>query len=120
MNKRSLEQFKKRLVTEKADLEQELGSVAQRSPSSPGGWEATAGGMEIDAADENEVADKFEELEENTGIAHSLDKQLSEVVAAISRIDNGTYGTCETCGEPIEIERLEANPSARISIKHGH
>jgi RNA polymerase-binding transcription factor DksA len=76
--------------------------------------------MQVDSADENEVADKLEELEENTSIVSQLDKQLMDVSAALERIDNGTYGNCETCGKPIEEERLLANPSARISIKHAH
>jgi DnaK suppressor protein len=120
MNKKTVEQFKTKLVAEKAMLETELGGISKKSPSSVGGWEATSGGMEVDTADENEVADKLEELEENTGIVSQLDKQLIEVDAALSRIENGTYGLCEICGKEIEPERLMANPSARISIKHVH
>ena len=120
MNTRDIEQFKKKLLAEQARLEEELGGIGQKNPQSPGGWEATAGGMEVDAADDNEVADKFEELEENTGIVSKLDSQLAEVKAALERIGKGTYGLCEKCGKPIEKERLEANPSARMSIKHGH
>ncbi len=120
MNKREIEQLKIKLVAEQAELEEELGGIGQKSPQSAGGWEATTGGMEVDSADDNEVADKFEELEENTGLVNKLDLQLTEVKAALERMDKGTYGICETCGKPIEKERLEANPSARTSIKHAH
>lgn len=120
MNKKDTEQFKKKLLAEKVELEKELGSIGRRSSGTAGGWEATPGDMQVDSADENEVADKLEELEENTGIVSQLDKQLSEIDAALDRIEKGTYGTCETCGKPIEIERLQANPSARVSIKHSH
>ena len=120
MNKRDTERFKKSLSTEKASLEEELATVAERNSGTSSGWEANSGKMEVDAADENEVADKLEELEDNSGIADKLEYQLNEVKAALERIEKGTYGICETCGQPIEIERLEANPSARISIKHGH
>lgn len=120
MNKKDTEKFKKRLLAEKAELEKELGGIGRRSTTTAGGWEATTGDMEVDSADENEVADKLEELEENTGIVNQLDRQLSEIQAALERIDKGTYGLCETCGQPIETERLEANPSARVSIKHSH
>ena len=120
MNKRDIERFKKSLLAEKAGLEEELPTVAERSSSTSSDWEANSGGMEVDAADENEVADKLEELDDNSGIANKLEYQLNEVKAALERIEKGTYGTCETCGQPIETERLEANPSARISIKHGH
>ncbi len=120
MNKKSLEQFKKKLLAEKADLESQLGGIGRRNPGIAGNWEATTGDIEVDSADENEVADKLEELEENTGIVSQLDKQLIEVLAALDRIEKGTYGICETCGKPMEEERLLANPSARISIKHAH
>ncbi len=120
MNKKDLEYFKKKLLAEKASIEGELSGIGKRDPGAAGGWEATSGGMEVDAADENEVADKLEELEENTGISNKLEGQLTEVTAALEKIEKGTYGTCEVCGKPMERERLEANPSARISIKHGH
>lgn len=120
MNARDMEQFKKRLLLEQTQLEEELSGIGQKNLQGTGGWEATSGGMEVDAADDNEVADKFEELEENSGVLNKLDGQLKEVKAALDRIGKGTYGVCEKCGKPIEKERLEANPSARISIKHGH
>lgn len=120
MNKRDTEQFKKKLLEEQAELEEELSSIGQKDRQSSGGWEATANDIKVDSADENEVADKFEELEENAGVVNKLDGQLDGVKAALERIENGTYGICEICGKPIENERLEANPSARASIKHGH
>ena len=120
MNKKDLEFFKKKLLTEKATLEEELGGIGQKNPSSPGGWEANSGGIKIDTADENELADKLEELEGNASIVNQLDSQLGEVKAALDRIEKGTYGLCEVCGKPIEKERLEANPAAKVSIKHGH
>ena len=120
MNKKDLDLFKKKLLEEKATLEQELGGIAQKDSSSPGGWEATTGNMEVDSADENEVADKLEELDDNIGIAHQLEKQLTDVKAALEKIDSDTYGICEVCKKPIEKERLEANPAARISLKHDH
>ncbi len=35
---------------------------------------------------------------------------IKKVRLALERIDNGTYGECEICGEPISIQRLEARP----------
>lgn len=42
--------------------------------------------------------------------------RLDEVTAALTRIDEGRYGTCETCGREIAQGRLEARPSARECI----
>jgi DnaK suppressor protein len=117
MNTQDLEYFKKKLVTEKTRLESELGAIGKKDPASPGGWDPTAGPMEVDSADENEVADKLEEMEDNSGIIGNLEVQLKEVNAALERIKAGTFGMDEKTGKPIERERLEANPSARTSLK---
>lgn len=41
---------------------------------------------------------------------------LTEIEAALERLDAGTYGTCERCGGPIGEGRLEARPVARLCI----
>lgn len=43
-------------------------------------------------------------------------EKIEEINAALSRIDNGTYGVCEASGDKIEKERLKAVPYARNSI----
>ena len=42
--------------------------------------------------------------------------QLAEIEAALGRLDDGTYGTCEVCGRPIPEARLEARPVARTHV----
>jgi RNA polymerase-binding protein DksA len=42
--------------------------------------------------------------------------QLSRVDAALRRIDDGAYGVCERCGQPIAAARLEARPTATTCI----
>lgn len=42
---------------------------------------------------------------------------LAEIDAAVTRLDAGTYGTCEDCGSPIGEGRLEARPVARTCIR---
>ena len=44
-------------------------------------------------------------------------KLIGKIDAAISRIDNGTYGYCEVTGEPIGLARLEARPVTTLSIE---
>lgn len=48
----------------------------------------------------------------------SLQDLLAQVDAAVSRIENGTYGFCETCQEAIEPERLYTDPLARFCLDH--
>ena len=45
---------------------------------------------------------------------------LAEVEAAIQRLEAGTYGNCERCGQPIAKARLEARPAARTCIGCAH
>lgn len=118
MNKKDIQHFKDKLLKEKTLLEEELASVGKVNPENPNEWIATPGEIETDSADENEVADRFEELEENKVILNKLEPQYKEVNAALERIEKGTYGICEVSGEEIERERLEANPSARTSMKN--
>lgn len=120
MQAKDLKKYKELLLKEKSRLEEDLSGVAERDPAASKGWDVKTFDIEVDSADENEVADKFEELEDNAGIANQLENQLQEVDAALQRIERGTYGVCEKCGKPIEKDRLDANPSSRISIKHDH
>ena len=118
MNKKDIEYFKKRLEKEKTLVEEEIKTVGSSDPNNPKDFSATSNDMDIDRADENELADKMEELEDNKGILDSLEKQLSDINSALGKIDGGTYGICEISGEQIERERLEANPAARTCMKH--
>jgi len=43
-------------------------------------------------------------------------KLVSKIDAALRRIENGTYGYCEQTGEPISLRRLEARPTATLSL----
>ena len=42
--------------------------------------------------------------------------QLREIDAALKRIDEGSYGDCERCEQPINPRRLDADPTARLCI----
>ncbi|MGO9611664.1 MAG: RNA polymerase-binding protein DksA [Dissulfurispiraceae bacterium] len=43
-------------------------------------------------------------------------KLLKKIEAAIEKIDNGSYGICETCGQAIGLKRLEARPVTTMCI----
>lgn len=74
---------------------------------------ATLAGQVHDAGEES-VADLLSDV--NTAmISHSI-RELREIEAAQERLREGTYGTCEECGEPIPYERLKAYPSAKLCL----
>ncbi len=43
-------------------------------------------------------------------------RRLADVDAAVTAVEAGTYGRCESCGRPIGAERLAARPTARTCI----
>jgi RNA polymerase-binding transcription factor DksA len=51
------------------------------------------------------------------GLASFEQESLYEIDAALERIEEGTYGTCELTGQPIPMVRLEAIPWARFSLE---
>lgn len=49
-------------------------------------------------------------------MAEGLLETMQEIDAAVERMEKGTYGRCESCGEPIGAERLDARPVARLCM----
>ncbi|MDQ6928695.1 MAG: TraR/DksA C4-type zinc finger protein [Actinomycetota bacterium] len=54
------------------------------------------------------------EREKDLSILEQIEAELADVEYALRRLDEGTYGTCEACGKPIDKDRLEAVPAARL------
>jgi DnaK suppressor protein len=77
--------------------------------------ELTGGAFDENFADSGQVA---AEKGENRVLANRLREQLDDVERALSRLDDGSYGQCETCGAPIGETRLEVMPAARFCIAH--
>lgn len=57
-----------------------------------------------------------EERSRVISVIRALRSNLNDVRRALDKIDAGTYGTCERCGNPIGEERLEAIPWALLCI----
>ncbi|GAA4840299.1 TraR/DksA C4-type zinc finger protein [Luteimicrobium xylanilyticum] len=49
-------------------------------------------------------------------LAAGAHRRLDEIDAAIARLDDGTYGRCERCGQPVPEARLAARPTARFCV----
>jgi len=45
-------------------------------------------------------------------------RTLDDVDRSLERLDAGTYGTCEVCGEPIDDERLGGQPTISTCAQH--
>lgn len=110
------EQFKKKLEEEKAKLESEMADIGRKSATVPGDWEPVPSeiGLEADLVDQ---ADTIVNRDTTNAIFADLEARYDTVREALERIEKKTYGTCEVCGEPIETDRLGADPAATTCIK---
>jgi sigma-B regulation protein RsbU (phosphoserine phosphatase) len=75
----------------------------------------------FDSAFRTQLMDRRQRL--TNAVAASPDRSylsslLQEVDAALSRMDEGSFGLCDVCHEPIEKDRLEADPLVRLCLDH--
>ena len=56
------------------------------------------------------------ELEVARSLASTFEWELREVAAALARVETGSYGRCESCGQLIDPERLEVVPATRFCV----
>lgn len=110
--------FQDKLNEELLLVEKELNDVGRKNPDNKSDWEAEPADFDTDIADESEQADKIEEFEGNTAILKELEIRYNDIKAALAKIEEGKYGFCEVCSEPIEEERLIANQSAKTCKAH--
>ena len=75
--------------------------------------EVSAGGTDNHLAD---TASATYDRELDEGLEEGAQQTLDDIDAALRRIEEGSYGTCEVCGEPIGAARLSAIPWARLCI----
>ncbi len=109
--------FEDLLLKEKTLLEKELSTVGRKNPKDSD-WEAIEGDVVTDTAEEGDVAEGIEEYEKNSAVLSQLELRLKEVKEALDKIKMGNYGKCEVDGNPIEDDRLEANPAAKTCKAH--
>jgi len=66
--------------------------------------------------DQADVGAKTFEREHELALTHNARELLAQNERAIARIEAGTYGTCESCGEAIGKARLQAFPRATLCV----
>ena len=118
IEKTLLASLKEQLLGEQKNLIEELTDIGRENPQT-GDWYAVP--MENDGeadADYSDQADYVEEFESRSARLGELEKKLHDVRDALKKIEGGNYGVCEKSGQPIEIDRLQANPAARTCKAH--
>ena len=106
MRKDRLAQFRKRLIEKQRQLTEEVGRTALYG--------------------KDQEDDSIKDLGDQANTAYTREfffelgngdrRLLRDVVAALQKLDDGSFGNCERCGEAISEKRLDALPFARYCI----
>jgi RNA polymerase-binding transcription factor DksA len=101
-----------RLTADRAATEQRIASMTIELAAVA----AASDGSNLDDEHDPEGSTVAFEREQLAAMRSQALDHLADLDAAISRLERGQYGVCETCGEPIADERLTALPATRTCI----
>jgi len=99
-----LESERRRLTEELEQLQASANPKDERREGSPFGKR-------------EEEATETLELEKRIVLEKRIREQLAGVEHALHKFEEGTYGSCDNCGQPIDPARLEALPEASLCMK---
>ena len=106
MNERQLDYFRKKLLAWKDDiLRESRGTVVQ---------------LQAETSNHPDLVDRASSESDRALELRTRDRQrklISKIDEALRRIEDGSYGYCEETGEPISLARLDARPTATLSLE---
>lgn len=106
MNERQREYFRRKLLQWKDEILRES--------------RETLNALQTENENHPDIADRASSETDRAIELRARDRQrklIAKIDAALSRIDDGTYGYCEETGEPIALKRLDARPIATLSVE---
>ncbi len=115
MTKKLMQQYKKRLVALKARIVGEIDHIAKDTLGQPP--REASGDLSSYTYHMADMATDNYNQEFSLNIASTERRTLIEIDDALKRMEEGSYGTCESCGHAIAQRRLQAVPYARLCVK---
>lgn len=106
MNERQLEYFKQKLLAWKEE-------ILRRSRE-------TVTHLQAETENHADLADRASSETDRALELRTRDRQrklISKIDQALRRVEDGSYGYCEETGEPIGLARLDARPTATLSLE---
>jgi DnaK suppressor protein len=106
MNERQIEYFRQKLLAWKEDILRES--------------RETVNNLQAETENHPDLVDRASSEADRALELRTRDRQrklISKIDEALRRIEDGSYGYCEETGEPIGIARLEARPTATLSLE---
>jgi RNA polymerase-binding protein DksA len=114
LTKKELDDLRTRLQAEEIELQTQLTTIEEDT------FATTQSEMVGDVGLDDESADAGTatfEREKDLSIENNVRDLLQKIERALKRIEDGTYGTCDRCGKPIEKARIKALPYVDLCIK---
>lgn len=109
-----LSAIREQLNQAKARFEEELAKFGKRSAKDNADFKTS---WEDYGDKEEENAAEVAAYSDSLGLEATFEPELREVIDALSRLDEGTYGLCKLCGKEISRPRLQARPMATLCIE---
>lgn len=114
MNKKDREEFKRLLLRRRAQLSGEVEKMAEETLRH--NRQDAAGDLSSMPIHMADIASDNFEKELNLDFIQMESAEVRDMDEALARIEQGTFGTCESCNKPIPKARLRAVPHARLCI----
>ena len=113
LSKDQVKQLRQLLITERVKLAEEIKTIAREASTSPRDASGDLSAYTVHMADM--AADTYDR-ELSMNIASSEQELLYQIDDALKRLDDGSYGVCQQCNQPIAMSRLKAVPYASMCI----
>src|SRR5919206_1065924 len=107
------DEFKERLLDERRRLQE---AIENLKAEHGGSLEDETGELSFSDNHLGDVATETFDRELDEGLEEGALRRLEQIGVALARIEDGSYGTCAACGNPIREERLRAVPWATLCI----
>ena len=111
---KEIDDLKGRLEEEQGELRVQLSTIEEETFSASQSELSGDVGLDDESADAGTAT--FER-EKDLSIENNVRDLLAKIDRALTRMSDGTYGTCERCGKPIEKARIKALPYVDLCIK---
>ena len=113
MDRKDLESMRTKLFEERLRIQADLAALEETTASTP---KDSSGDLSSYSSHMADMGSDSMEREKAFLFANVKRRRIEEIDGALSRMDAGTFGLCESCGKPIPVKRLERMPGATLCV----
>jgi len=113
VDRKDLESMRTKLFEERLRIQADLAALEETTASTP---KDSSGDLSSYSSHMADMGSDSMEREKAFLFANVKRRRIEEIDGALSRMDAGTFGLCESCGKPIPVKRLERMPGATLCV----